>query len=89
MQKYQIVSKWDGENPLQILEISTLKPPVDWGKRLTWLIVFSVAFFILFGGSIQQARQSHEEENLQVPAPILDMKSNPHAAEDLNSIRDL
>lgn len=90
MQKYQIVSKWDGENPLQILEISTSKPAWSFSStKFIFIIWLAILGYVFFGGAISSFLTEKKEENLQVPAPITDMKSNPHAAEDLSSLGDL
>lgn len=89
MKKYQIVSQWNTESALQILEIDSEPKQFPWGAIIFILIVGFVAYS-MFGTSHSVSQQVEEQKKeLVIPAPILNMKDNPHAAEDLNTLSDL
>lgn len=88
MKKYQIVTKWNTESALQILEIDSIpKNNFTFVKFLFVLIIIMCGYGIFGGGRSSVSHQ--EKKELVIPAPILNMKSNPHAAEDLNTLGDL
>lgn len=91
MKKYQIVSKWNTQSALQILEInSTPKNNFVLGKIVFFLII-AIFFYNVFIGTrhINSINSKKEIKELSIPAPILNMKNNIHAAEDLNTLSDL